>query len=265
MVVASLHFPPAIYPIAAPDAILGNRSLRCSNSCIPAVVPSTSALHGWRKCKRIVRTILAMWSCGRGRGGTSSGSSGRATRQAGSPRTANPGLASRAGQRREASTRIYGVALEKWAQRTVKYACAHFPSCACLLRFAFHRCAVLLCSKGQGRPSVVCPLNGTKVHRTFVCFRFALLRLKGQGNPSVDFPFAGRIHALRSPCFAVAPAQAIRGLSVRRGEGPPDLRLLPPHPLDLAQISGLSTSSYTPSRRYPAGSAGCGVFVACLY
>ena len=66
-----------------------------------------------------------MWSCGRGRGGTSSGSSGRATRQAGSP-------------------------------------------------------------------SVVCPLNGTKVHRTFVCFRFALLRLKGQGNPSVDFPFAGR-------------------------------------------------------------------------
>jgi hypothetical protein len=39
---------------------------------------------------------------------------------------------------------------------------------------------------------VVCPLNGTKVHRTFVCFRFALLRLKDQGNPSADFPFAGR-------------------------------------------------------------------------
>ncbi|MEE9598503.1 MAG: hypothetical protein V3V96_17150, partial [Acidiferrobacterales bacterium] len=55
-------------------------------------------------------------------------------------------------------------------------ACVHFPSRACLLRFAF------------------------------------LLRLKDQGNLSVDFPFAGRIHALRSPCFAVAPAQAIRGL-----------------------------------------------------
>jgi len=62
-----------------------------------------------------------------------------------------------------------------------------------------------------------CPLNGTKVHRTFVCFRFALLRLKDQGNPSVDFPFAGRIHALRSPCFAVAPAQAIRGLGAFGG------------------------------------------------
>ncbi len=51
----SPHFSPAIYSIAVLDAILGNRSLRCSNSCIPAVVPPTSALHGWRKCKRIVR------------------------------------------------------------------------------------------------------------------------------------------------------------------------------------------------------------------
>ena len=135
-------------------------------------------------------------------------------------------------------------------------ACAHFPSYACLLRFAFHRCAVLLRSNGQGRPSVVCPLNGTKVHRTFVCFRFALLRLQDQGNRSMDLPFAGRIHALCSPCFAVAPAQAIRGLGVRRGEGPPDLHLLPPHPLDVSQISGSPTANYTPSLRDPVRNAG---------
>ncbi len=150
MVVASLHFPPALYSIAVPDAILGNRFLRCSTSCIPAVVPPTSTLHGWRKCKRIVGTILAMWSCGRGRGETSSGSCGRAACQAGSPRTANPGFASRAGQRSEASTRVYGVALEKWAQRTVKY--------ACLLRFAF-----LLRLKDQGNPSADFPFAGRKV------------------------------------------------------------------------------------------------------
>ncbi len=58
-----------------------------------------------------VRTILAMWSCGRGRGGTSSGSSVRAARQAGLPRRVNPGL--RAERRREASCRVYRVALEK--------------------------------------------------------------------------------------------------------------------------------------------------------
>jgi len=45
-------------------------------------------------------------------------------------------------------------------------------------------------------------------------------------------PVRRAIHALRSPCFAVAPAQAFRGLGVRWGEGPPDLHLVPPHPLD---------------------------------
>ncbi len=39
---------------AVPDAVLGNCSRRCSNSCIPAVVPPPSDLHGWWKCKRIV-------------------------------------------------------------------------------------------------------------------------------------------------------------------------------------------------------------------
>jgi hypothetical protein len=39
-------------------------------------------------------------------------------------------------------------------------------------------------------------------------------------------PLSGIIHALRSPCFAVAPAQAIRGLGVRRGEGALDLYLI---------------------------------------
>ncbi len=44
----SPHVSPALYSIAVADAILGNRSLRCSTPCIPAVVPPTS-----------------MWSCGR--------------------------------------------------------------------------------------------------------------------------------------------------------------------------------------------------------
>ncbi len=39
---------------AVPDAVLGNCSRRCSNSCIPAVVPPPSDLHGWRKCRGIV-------------------------------------------------------------------------------------------------------------------------------------------------------------------------------------------------------------------
>ncbi len=75
----------------------------------------------------------------------------------------------------------------------------------------------------------------------------------------MDFPFAGRIHALRSPCFAVAPAQAVRGLGVRRGEGPPDLHLLPPHPLDVSQISGshgkLHALATKPGQKCGLGSA----------
>ncbi len=67
-------------PCRSPDATLGNRSVRCSNSCIRAIVPPPSDLHGWplshilvalrhlhvqvqcRKCKRIVGTILALES-----------------------------------------------------------------------------------------------------------------------------------------------------------------------------------------------------------
>ncbi len=63
-----------------------------------------------------------------------------------------------------------------------------------------------------------------------------LLRWQVRGSPSVANPLSGIIHALRSPCFAMAPAQAVRGLGVRRGEGPPDLHLLPPHPLELYLI-----------------------------
>ena len=48
---------------AVPDAALGNCSLRCSNSCIPAVVPPPSDYQGRWKCNRIVGTILAMESC----------------------------------------------------------------------------------------------------------------------------------------------------------------------------------------------------------
>ncbi len=48
--------------------------------------------------------------------------------------------------------------------------------------------------------------------------RFAfLLHSEVQGRPSVVCAFAGQIHSLSSPCFALAPAQAFRGLGVRRG------------------------------------------------
>jgi len=53
---------PALLSVAAPGATPGNRSLRCSTSWIPAVVPPPSDLHGWRKCNRIVGTILALES-----------------------------------------------------------------------------------------------------------------------------------------------------------------------------------------------------------
>jgi hypothetical protein len=43
-------------------------------------------------------------------------------------------------------------------------------------------------------------------------------------------PLSGIIHARRRPCFAVAPAQAVPGLGVRRGEGPPDLHLITASP-----------------------------------
>ncbi len=57
--------------------------------------------------------------------------------------------------------------------------------------------------------------------------RFAIrLRLQVRGSPSVANPLSGTIPALRSPCFAVAPTQAVRDLGVRRDEGPPDLHFI---------------------------------------
>ena len=41
-------------------------------------------------------------------------------------------------------------------------------------RSGFHRYAILLRLKARGTPSVACPLAGTKVHRTLVCYRLAL-------------------------------------------------------------------------------------------
>ncbi len=78
--------------------------------------------------------------------------------------------------------------------------------------------------------------TGTTVHWTVLFIRLTLLRWQVRGSPSVANPLSGIIHALHSPCFAMAPAQAVRGLGVRRVEGPPDLHLLPPHPLELYLI-----------------------------
>ncbi len=70
-----------------------------------------------------------------------------------------------------------------------------------------------------------------------------LLRLEDRGRASLLRPFTGRIPALRTPCFAWAPAQALRGLGVRRDERPPDTRLYPVHPLDPSQVSGSPMAS----------------------
>ncbi|MEE8217180.1 MAG: hypothetical protein V3S77_10465, partial [Acidiferrobacterales bacterium] len=48
--------------------------------------------------------------------------------------------------------RVYGVVLEKWARRSVSYACAP------LQRFTLPSLA------GKGTPCVACPLGGAKVH-----------------------------------------------------------------------------------------------------
>jgi hypothetical protein len=68
--------------------------------------------------------------------------------------------------------------------------------------------------------------------------RLAALRspcscLQARGSLSVASPFSGAIPALRPPCRAWAPAQAVPGLGVRRDERPPDPRLYPAHPPDL--------------------------------
>jgi hypothetical protein len=75
--------------------------------------------------------------------------------------------------------------------------------------------------KARGLPSCATPL------------RFAVpATLAYQPEPSMARAFAGTIPSLRTPCFAWAPAQAFRGLGVRRDERPPDTRLIPAHPPD---------------------------------
>ncbi len=49
---------------------------------------------------------------------------------------------------------------------------------------------------------------------------------------SANGTFFASAPALRTPCFACVPAQAVRGLGVRRDERPPDTCLFPAHPLD---------------------------------
>ncbi len=85
----------------------------------------------------------------------------------------------------------------------------------------------------------LCNGSGTDMDRAFVSEtrretlrRYAIvLRLQDRGSPSCAAPLR-----LRTPCIACVPAQAFRGLGVRRGERPPDLRLLPPHPPDTRLI-----------------------------
>ncbi len=90
--------------------------------------------------------------------------------------------------------------------------------------------------------------------------RYAIvLRLQDRGSPScaslsccawktgADPPWSARSPGqslrLRTPCCAWAPAQAFRGLGVRRDERPPDTRLYPAHPLDPWQVSGSPVAS----------------------
>ncbi len=56
--------------------------------------------------------------------------------------------------------------------------------------------------------TVPVPAGGVRL----AALRFPCSRWQVQGSPSVASPFSGTIHALRSPCFAVAPAQAVPGL-----------------------------------------------------
>ncbi len=60
-----------------------------------------------------------------------------------------------------------------------------------------------------------------RVDARLAALHFPCSRLQVQGLPSVANPFSGAIHALRSPCFAVAPpkpslAWAFGGVKVHR-------------------------------------------------
>ena len=85
--------------------------------------------------------------------------------------------------------------------------------------------------------------SGLRPYCRSLRLRFPCSRWQVQGSPSVASPFSGTIHALRSPCFAVAPAQAVPGLGVPAGEGPPDLHLITASP-----TRPLSFIRFTPAR-----------------
>ena len=61
---------------------------------------------------------------------------------------------------------------------------------------------------------------------------------------------------LRTPCFAWAPAQAVRGLGVRRDERPPDPRLFPAHPASLDNFAGSEIGPPQATRRVHARDGG---------
>ena len=87
--------------------------------------------------------------------------------------------------------------------------------------------------------------------------RFALpASLAYRPKPSVAWAFAGTIPSLRTPCFAWAPAQAVRGLGVRRDERPPDPRLFPAHPASLDNFAGSEIGPPQATRRVHARDGG---------
>jgi hypothetical protein len=66
----------------------------------------------------------------------------------------------------------------------------------------------------------------------------------------------GQSLRLRPPCFAWAPAQAVRGLGVRRDERPPDPRLFPAHPASLDNFAGSEIGPPQATRRVHARDGG---------
>ncbi len=98
-----------------------------------------------------------------------------------------------------------------------------------------------------------------ETHRGFPRRYAIVLRLQDRGSPSCaahsccawktgtahpcSVRSPGQSLRLRTPCVAWAPAQAFRGLGVRRDQRPPDARLIPAHPPEPWQISGSPMAS----------------------
>ena len=80
----------------------------------------------------------------------------------------------------------------------------------------------------EGAPKARVPVPGANVG----LLRFAVraLACKSGARRAWRARSAGQSLRLRTPCCAWAPAQAFRGLGVRRDERPPDTRLYPAHP-----------------------------------